>query len=137
MHNEIDCLYLHNTSNDNNSQGIQMNINQELAEKHAKYFHLRDEKVIREILHPEYTFEGPGGLILNSVQESIDFMMNMPMKAEAINSRFISEDDEIVHVFDLKQTIPTEVVAKVCEILTIKEGKILKIELFFDPTDFQ
>lgn len=115
----------------------QMNINQELAEKHAKYFHLRDEKVIREILHPDYTFEGPSGLKLNSVEESIEFMMNMPMKAETINSRFISEGDKIVHLFELKQTIPTEVVVKACEILTIKEGKILKIELYFDPSDFQ
>lgn len=114
-----------------------MNINKELAEKHAKYFHLKDEKVIREILHQDYTFEGPGGMRLNNIDESIDFMMNMPMKAEAINSRYITEGDKIVHAFDLKQTEPTDVVSRVCEILTIKDAKILKIELYFDPSDFQ
>ena len=109
--------------------------NIEIVKKLNQAFDRRDSKAFRALLHDSYTFRGPM-MQFSSADEAAAFMSQCPMRAHNENVTFISESGRVVQAFDWKVTEPFQKTIRMCEILTLKEGKVVASELFYDSAQF-
>ena len=101
----------------------------------SKAFETKNAQAYRALLHPKYTFSGPC-MQLSSPDEAVAMLSECPMKARTENAQFIASGDQVVQIFDWVVTEPFQGTLRMAEHITIKDGKILRSELFYDSAKF-
>lgn len=109
--------------------------NIEIVNKLDKAFREKDEATYADLLHPEYTFEGPM-MRLNSKEEAVTFMKTCPFSFHNENSQYIVEGGKVIRLFDWVVTAPFEGRFRMAEYLFIENGKVRSTELFYDTAPF-
>lgn len=103
----------------------------ETVKRYSQAFHARDMDVARRTLHPKFSFKGPL-MEMNGPDEIVQFMQNMPFEYFESNVRYLQDGPVVVKIFDMTITKPADTTVAMCEILTVEDGKIRNIELFYD-----
>ncbi len=106
-----------------------------LVKQLNKAFETKDAQAFRALLHPQYTFKGPL-MQMASPEEAAEFLKSCPFKANSENVQFIAAGDHVVQTFDWIVKEPFQGTIRMCECITIKDGKIFAGELFYDSAKF-
>jgi SnoaL-like domain len=96
----------------------------------------RDLEEIAKYVHPEVHFIGPMTEIagVEKVLQSTQRIYGL-LKTLQVRSRFAS-GDQVIFTYDFVCADPIGV-CRTAELLTFKDGLIIKIEVFFDPRPFE
>lgn len=95
----------------------------------------KDIKTYRSLLHANYKFKGPM-MELSDPDEAAAVMEACPFTYTNQNAVYVSEGEKVVVISDWVVTAPVKFSIHMSEFLTVKEGKILASELFFDTAKF-
>jgi hypothetical protein len=101
----------------------------------SKAFETKNVEAYRALLHPKYTFSGPC-MQFSNPDEAVAMLGECPMKARSENAQFIASGDQVVSIFDWVVSEPFQATIRMAEHTTIKDGKILRSELFYDSAKF-
>jgi len=112
-----------------------MSANIDLVKKLNNACESKDFEKAKSLLHPEYTLKDPQ-MRLKGPQEFVEFMQNCPMDGSMKNASFIEAGDKVVQTLDCVMTKPTSFTFRMCDIVTIKDGKIFSEETFYDTGSF-
>lgn len=112
-----------------------MNQAVELVKRVNQALEAKDIKTYRSLLHSNYKFKGPM-MEMNDPDEAAAIMEACPFTYRNENVVYISEGEKVVAVSDWVVTAPVKFSIHMAEYLTIKDGKILASELFFDTAKF-
>ena len=107
----------------------------EIVKKLNKAFETKDKVAFRSILHPKYTFRG-SLMAMNSPEEAVEFLGNCPFKAKSENIQFHVAGDTVVQTFDWVVKEPFQGTIRMCDVITLKDGKVFSEELFYDSAKF-
>ncbi len=107
----------------------------ELVKSYNDAFQSKDIDTARNLIHPAFTFKGPM-MEMDSPDEYFALMSKCPVACSHQNVNFVASGDKVVTTFDWVVTSPVEANLRMCEVLTIKDNKILKSELFYDTAKF-
>ncbi|MCV0427009.1 MAG: nuclear transport factor 2 family protein [Roseibium sp.] len=94
----------------------------------------QDASMIRPLLTDDFAFKSP----LMNFDNPDEYVAHLVGFCGTVSdSRYIAEDNRVVHVFTLNATLPGgEAQLKMCDIFTFKGGKIALQELYTDPGQF-
>jgi len=95
----------------------------------------KDKLALRAVLADDFTFKGPM-MAFNNPDAFVEGMMSMPFSADIIGSRFIADRSHVVHVFVWSMTAPTNAAIPMCEVISLRDDKVLRSELYFDTKLF-
>ena len=107
----------------------------EIIKKLNKAFETKDQSAFGSLLHPKYTFKGPL-MQMNSPQEAVGFLANCPFKAKSENVQFFVSGNTVTQLFDWVVKEPFNGTLRMCDVITLKDGKIYAEELFYDSAKF-
>ncbi len=111
----------------------------DLVKQYVEACGSKDVDTMGSLLHDSFTFAGPC-MSFNSKEEMLGFMSQCPFECKHENTTFISEGAKVVQIFDWVVTKPFELTTRMCEVMTVEDGKIRSAELFYDsakfPTEF-
>lgn len=110
-------------------------INKAIAQRFSTAFHAKDEATIENLVAEDYTFKGPM-MQLNSRAALIDFMRNMPFNCSEKTSRYLEDGNTVVKICEVSFTVPFNGNVPMCEVFTLKDGKITNDELYYDTALF-
>lgn len=112
-----------------------MNQSIELVKRANKALESKDISTYRSLLHDRYSFRGPM-MELTNPDEAAAVMEACPFTYHNENVQFVADGDKVVSVFDWLVTAPVKFSIHMAEYFTVKDGKILSSELFFDTAKF-
>ena len=98
-------------------------------------FETKDQATFASLLHPRYTFRG-SLMQMNSPKEAVEFLAQCPFKAKSHNVRFYEAGDTVIQTFDWDVQEPFKGTIRMCDVITLKDGKIISEELFYDSAKF-
>lgn len=107
----------------------------DLVKRVNKALETKDIKTYRSLLHSNYKFKGPM-MELNDPDEAAAVMEACPFNYHNENVVYVNEGDKVVTIFDWVVTAPVKFSIYMAECLTVKDGKIIGSELFFDTAKF-
>jgi ketosteroid isomerase-like protein len=93
----------------------------------------KDFDTVKSLLHPNYSLKDPM-MSFNSPDEFIAFMKECPFECKMENVSFIAEGDKVVQMLDAVMTAPIAFRFRMCDVLTLENGKVRSEEVFYDPT---
>lgn len=108
-----------------------MNDNIEIVKRMNKACETKDFKAVEALLHPKYTLKDPM-MECKSPQEFLQFMKDCPATCHLENVSFVAEGNKVVETLDAVMTAPVPFRFRMCDILTIEDGKIRSEEVFYD-----
>jgi ketosteroid isomerase-like protein len=114
-----------------------MNSNIDIVKRLNKACEARDFETAKSLLHSNYKLRMPG-MQANSADEFLEQMQNCPGDAKMENITFIMDEKDtgkVVQIFDMKATDPVPYSTRVCDVLTIENGKVRSEEVFFDSAE--
>ena len=91
----------------------------------------KDFETVKALLHPKYTLKDPM-MEFNSPQEFLEFMKECPFDCRLENVSFVAEGNKVVQTLDAVMTAPISFRFRMCDIITIEDGKIRSEEVFYD-----
>lgn len=109
--------------------------NVEIVKRFSKAFFDKDIDTVKEIVAENYRFKGPM-MEMNSREELIDFIQNMPMQASEVKSDYIEQGNQVVKVCTCDFSAPPIGPQDLCEVFTVEDGKIVGNKLFYDTAKF-
>lgn len=109
--------------------------NTDIAKRFAQAFFDKDIDAIKDIVAENYSFKGPM-MEMNSREELIDFIENLPFEVKEISSSYIEQGNQVVKICRDDFTVPPIGPQEMCEVLTFENGKIVKTQLFYDTAPF-
>jgi ketosteroid isomerase-like protein len=112
-----------------------MTSNIEITKKLNEACMARDFATARSLLHTNYTLKDPQ-FVANSADEFIAFMQNCNSDARLENLSMVADGEIVVQVFDCVASNPVAYRVRMCAVLTFKDGKVLKEEMFYDTAAF-
>ncbi len=112
-----------------------MTNNIDIVKRVNKAFETKDIEAAKALLHPKYTFKGPM-MEANSPQELLEFMKMCPFSCQSENVSFVSEGNKVVQTFDWVSSAPVKFRMRMCDVMTIEDGKIRSEEMFYDTAKF-
>lgn len=90
----------------------------------------KDFDTIRQLIHPQYRLKDPQ-MQLNGPDEFIAFMQDCP-GGRLENIRMFEDGDQVIQTLDCVIDTPRSYRMRMCEVLTIKDGKVIDDETFYD-----
>ncbi len=105
--------------------------NIEIVERLNKAVELKDWDVVNELLHQHYKLKDPM-MEFNNREEFMAFMKDCPFSCFLENITFVEDGDKVVQTFDAVMTDPIAYTMRMCDILTIEDGKVKSEEMFYD-----
>ena len=105
----------------------------QVAKALSEAFETKDLNKVRSLLHPEYTFKSPS-MNFQSPEEAIRALKLFPFKAKNENARYTVQENQVVQIFDWVVREPFPMSVRMCDSLTIKDGKVICEELFYDAS---
>ena len=73
---------------------------------------------------------------MNSPKEAVEFLAQCPFKSKNQNVRFYEVGDTVVQTFDWVVEEPFKGTIRMCDVITLKDGKVISEELFYDSAKF-
>ncbi len=107
----------------------------EIVKKLNRAFETKDQAAFASLLHPRYTFKG-SMMQMNSPKEAVEFLAQCPFKAKHQNAQFHEAGDTVIQIFDWVVEEPFKGTIHMCSVITLKGGKVLSEELFYDSAKF-
>ena len=107
----------------------------EIVEKLNQAFETKDQVAMRSLLHEKYTFRG-SLMALQSPEEAVQFLANWPFEAKSENIQFFVAGDTVTQIFDWVVKEPFQGIIRMCDVVTLKDGKVFSEELFYDSAKF-
>ena len=99
-------------------------------------FRNKDEALLRQTLHPDYTFKDPR-MTLSGREAAVQFLIyDCACTFHNENSVFVSEGNKVVHLFDWVVETPFQGRYRMAECLIVEGEQVRSAELFYDPTAF-
>lgn len=109
--------------------------NTDIAKCFGKAFFEKDIETVKELVAENYSFKGPM-MEMNSREELIGFIENLPFELTEISSSYIEQGNQVVKICRDDFTVPPIGPQDMCEVLTFENGKIVKAQLFYDTAPF-
>lgn len=109
--------------------------NTEVIKRFSEAFGKRDAETINELVVENYVFEGPMATI-NSRNELIEFMQNMPMEFTESEHTYIEQNNKVSKSFVVDFAVPPIGAVDMCEVFTLEDGKITHAKMFYDTALF-
>lgn len=91
----------------------------------------KDFDTAASLLHPDYTFKDPAMSFYNP-KDFLEFMKSCPMDGDFKNVEMVESGDKVIQTLDCVMTKPLSFEFRMCDILTLKDGKIIAEEAFYD-----
>jgi len=103
-----------------------------LVERLNKAAETKDFDTVKSLLHPDYTLKDPM-MEFHSAKEALEFMKDCPFECKLENVEFVAESgDKVVQTLDAVMVAPVSFRFRMCDILTIEDGKVCSEEVFYD-----
>ncbi len=109
--------------------------NTDIVKRFAQAFFDKDIDTVKELVAENYSFKGPM-MEMNSREELIAFIENLPFEVTEINSSYIEQGNQVVKICRDDFTVPPIGTQDMCEVFTFENGKIVKAQLFYDTAPF-
>jgi len=106
-----------------------------ILEKVNAAWDAKDEAVIRQYFHKEYSFKGPM-MEINGVDQCIEFMKMCPFEGGNENCEMITEGNTVVQSLDWVVTAPFQARIPMMEVVKFEDGKIKESRMLFDTALF-
>ena len=107
----------------------------EIVKRLNRAFETKDQATFASLLHPNYKFRG-SLMQLNSPKEAVEFLAQCPFKSKSQNVRFYEAGDTVTQTFDWVVEEPFKGTIRMCDVITLKDGKVISEELFYDSAKF-
>ncbi len=107
----------------------------DIVDTYYRAFEEKDFDKARTLLNDNYKFKGPM-MQFNSADECITQMKECGFEASHKIIRTVSDESQVVVIFNWMVRKPFEGTFRMCECFQIKNGKIDSAELFFDTASF-
>ena len=107
----------------------------EIVKKLNQAFETKDQATFASLLHPSYKFRG-SLMQMNSPKEAVEFLAHCPFKSKSQNVRFYEAGDTVIQTFDWVVEEPFKGTIRMCDVIILKDGKIISEELFYDSAKF-
>ncbi len=107
----------------------------EIVKRLSRAFETKNQAAFALLLHPRYTFKG-SLMQLGSPKEAVEFLAQCPFKAKNRNVQFHEAGDTVIQIFDWVVEEPFKGTIHMCSVITLKGGKVLSEELFYDSAKF-
>lgn len=107
--------------------------NKALIEKYYGAFAKHDLGEARSYLADDFTFRGPI-MLASSADDMMEKMAGFGCEYESTVHDMLCEGDRVVVNFTCAFKTPVEATLDMCEWLTVREGKIVRSELFYDAS---
>lgn len=91
----------------------------------------RDFDTIESMLHPSYTLLDPI-MSFDNPQDFIRFMKDCTFTCSLQDVSFVEQGNKVAQTLDAVMTAPVPYRFRMCDIITIEEGKIRSEETFYD-----
>lgn len=109
--------------------------NTDIVKKFSDAFCRGDIGAIKQVVAENYSFKGPM-MQLEGREALIAFIENMPMVMSEKNSTYIEQGDTVVKQCRFEFSVPPIGLQEMCEVFTLKDGKITKAQLYYDTAAF-
>ncbi len=105
--------------------------NIDIIKRFSEAFFDKKIEIINEVVGEDYWFKGPM-MQMSSREELIGFIQNMPLYAKETSATYIQQGDMVVKNYTCDFSTPPIGEQELCEIFTVKDGKIIGNKLFYD-----
>jgi len=106
-----------------------------VVDRYFSALRAKDFETMRTLLTDDVSFVGPLGTT-DGVDEYIDAMKRVTAHMTGVERRVLfGEDEHVCQVYDLTTSKPP-VTITVVQWLTVREGRIATVRLFFDPRPY-
>ena len=109
--------------------------NVEIVKRFGEAFFDKDINTVKGIVSENYSFKGPM-MEMNSREELIGFIENMPMQASEVKTDYVEQGNKVVKICTFDFTAPPIGPQDMCEIFTVEDGKITGAQLYYDASKF-
>lgn len=103
----------------------------DIVKRMNKACEAKDFETVKALLHPKYTLKDPM-MEFKSPEEFLESMKSCPFTCRLENVSFVAEGNKVVQTLDAVMTAPLSFRFRMCDILTIEDGKIRSEEVFYD-----
>ncbi|MBX9693970.1 MAG: nuclear transport factor 2 family protein [Cyanobacteria bacterium] len=108
----------------------------DLVKKAYAAWESKDKNVLKEVLHPDYKADIPGGMEMVGIQCALDSLDDCPVDGHSENESYVVDGDRIVRIWDWVATSPVTFRVRMAELSVVKDGKVVYNEAFFDTSAF-
>ena len=105
----------------------------EIVQQLNQAFMEKNETVVRERLHPQFTGRCPLASV-NGRDEALEMMKKCPFVWHIENSVFVAEGDSVVQLFDWVVESPFQGRFRTARYVTLENGLVRSAEMFYDTS---
>ncbi len=103
----------------------------DIVKRANEAFESKDFATIRSLLHSDYRCVGPE-MEAHSLDEMLKLMENCPFDCHFENAEYLVSGNKVVQTGDMVATSPVSYRNRMCDVITVEDGKIRSEELFYD-----
>lgn len=108
-----------------------MSANVDLVKRLVTACEAKDFDAVRNLLADDYRLKDPT-MNIQGKEEMIAMLKSCPMDGSMKNAEYLDAGDRVVLTADCAMTQPKAFTWRVCDVVTIKNGKVAAEEMFYD-----